>query len=385
MIILKILFRNAFRHKLRTALTVLGVAIAILAFELLRTVISTWYLSIEASSAYRLVTRNAVSMTFSLPLSYKDKMKQIRGVTIVSYGNWFGGVYKDPKNFFANFAVEPRTFLDLYPELVLDETSRAAFIRDRKGFIAGKKLVTKYGWKLGDTVTLMGTIYTGNWDFVLRGIYTGRDRYTDETQFFFHWDYLNEAVKKFMPNRADRVGYYMIGIGSPDMAAQVAADIDEMFRNSLAETLTETEKAFQQGFLAMSQAIIVIIQLVSVIIIAVIMVVVANTMAMTTRERTGEYAVLKTLGFGGRHIAGLILGEAIVITLMGCALGSILLFPAARIFAKTLETYFPVFHIEPATLGLGIAAGFAVAVVSAVQPVWSAIHIRIADGLRRIG
>jgi putative ABC transport system permease protein len=385
MIILKILFRNAFRHKLRTALTVLGVAIAILAFELLRTVITTWYLGIEASSAYRLVTRNAVSLAFPLPLSYKEKIRQVHGVTTVSYGNWFGGIYKDPKNFFANFAVEPKSFLELYPELVLDESSRAAFVRDRKGFVAGRKLAAKYGWKLGDTVTLMGTIYTGNWDFVLRAIYTGRDRYTDETQFFFHWDYLNEAVKKLMPNRADQVGYYMIGVSSPDIAAQVAVEIDEMFRNSLAETLTETEKAFQQGFLSMSQAIVVIIQLVSLIIIVVIMVVVANTMAMTTRERIGEYAVLKTLGFGGIHIAVLILGESLVITLMGCALGSVLLFPAARVFAKTLETYFPVFHVEPATIGLGIAAGFVVAVVSAVQPIFSAIHIRIADGLRRIG
>ncbi len=385
MLILKFLFRNAFRHRLRTALTVLGVAVAILAFGLLRTVIDTWHLGIEASSAYRLITRNAISIAFPLPLSYKDKIRQIRGVTTVSYGNWFGGVYKDPKNFFANFAVDPKTLLELYPELVMDEQGRSDFIRDRKGFMVGKKLAAKYGWKVGDSVTLKGTIYPGDWDFTLRGLYRGRDPYTDETQFFFHWDYLNESVKKLYPGRADRVGYYVVGVRSPEIAAQVASEIDEMFRNSLAETLTETEKAFQQGFLAMSEAIIMIVQLVSLIIIVIIMVVVANTMAMTTRERTGEYAVLKTLGFGGSYMAVLIFGESLVITMIGGAIGSALLFPAADIFGKTLETYFPVFHVAPGTIGHGLVASVAVALVSAVQPTVSAVKIRITDGLRRIG
>ena len=317
MILPKILFRNAFRNPLRTGLTILGITIAILAFGLLRTVISTWYMGVEASSATRLVTRNAVSLVFSLPISYQERIRQIDGVRLVSHGNWFGGIYIDEKNFFPNLAVEPRTYLDLYPEYLLSEGERAAFLADRKGFIVGRKLAARYGWKIGDIVTLKGTIFPGQWDFVLRGIYRGRDKNIDETQFFFHWDYLNETMKKTMPRRADQVGFYMIGVTRPDLAAEVASAIDQIFKNSRAETLTETEKAFAQGFISMSGAIVMAVQIVSFVVIVIIMAVVANTMAMTTRERIGEYAVLKTLGFGGGHLIGLILGESVVITLIG--------------------------------------------------------------------
>jgi len=385
MIILKLLFRNAFRHKLRSGLTILGVTIAILAFGLLRTVITAWHSGVEASSATRLVTRNAISLVFSLPLAYKDKIQQVQGVACVSYGSWFGGVYIDRKNFFANFAVEPQSYLELYPEFVFLPAEKEALLKDRKGFAAGKKLAAKYGWKIGDTVTLQGTIYPGNWDFVLRGIYKGRDRNVDESQFFFHWSYLNEGLKKTVPRRADQVGFYMVGVARPDLSAQVALDIDRTFKNSLAETLTETEKAFQQGFLAMSGALVLTIQVVSIVIIFIIMAVVANTMAMTTRERIGEYAVLKTLGFGWRHIAVLILGESLVMSLSGCILGMALTFPVAGIFTHTLGTYFPIFYVEAKTLYLDIAAAVAVATVAAMVPVRSAVGIRIADGLRRIG
>ena len=385
MILFKLLFRNAFRHKLRSGLTILGVTIAILAFGLLRTVITAWHSGVEASSATRLVTRNAISLVFPMPLSYKDKIQQVDGVKIVSYGGWFGGIYIDKKNLFANFAVEPRSYLELYPEFVFSPAEKEAFLKDRKGFVAGRKLVAKYGWKIGDTVTLQGTIYPDNWDFVLRGIYKGRDRNVDETQFFFHWDYLNERLKKTVPRRADHVGFYMVGVSRPDLSAQVAHDIDNMFKNSLAETLTETEKAFVQGFLAMGGALVFTIQIVSIVIIFIIMAVVANTMAMTTRERIGEYAVLKTLGFGGGYIAVLILGESLVMTISGCVLGMALTFPVAEIFTQKLGTYFPIFYVEAKTLYLDIVAAVTVAAVAAVIPIRRAIGIRIADGLRRIG
>ncbi len=385
MIILKILFRNAFRNKLRAGLTVLGITIAILAFGLLRTVISTWYLGVEVSSATRLVTRNAISLIFPLPIAYKDKIRQIDGVESVSWGNWFGGVYIDEKNFFPNVAVEPETYLDLYPEFVLSPEERTAFLRDRKGFIAGRKLVKKYGWQIGDIVTLKGTIFPGEWDFVLRGVYRGRDQTIDETQFFFHWDYLNETLKKTAPRRADQVGFYMIGVPRPDVSTEVALRIDQTFKNSLAETLTETEKAFTLGFISMSGAIVAVIQVVSLVVIFIIMAVMANTMAMTARERIGEFAVLKTLGFGARHLSTLIFGESLVITFMGCALGIALTFPAAKAFGATLETYFPVFLVERETLLLDLLVAAAVAVISAIIPTRRAIRIRIADGLRRIG
>lgn len=387
MLILKILFRNAFRNKLRTGLTFLGITIAVLAFGLLRTVIDAWHAGVEASSATRLVTRNAISIIFPLPLAYKERIRQISGVKTVSFGTWFGGVYIDEKNFFPNFAVEPKSFLELYPEFILSPDVNEAFLGDRKSFIAGRKLATRFGWKVGDLVTLKGTIFLGNWDFVLRGIYRGRDENTDETQFIFHWDYLNETLKKTVATYTwiDQVGYYMIGVTRSDVAGEVASNIDKMFKNSLAETLTETEKAFQQGFVAMSGAIITAIQLVSIVVIVIILAVVANTMAMTTRERIGEYAILKTLGFRGRHIAAMIFGESLVMTMTGSLIGIVSTFPAARAFSKALGAYFPAFNIQAETLYLDLAAGFLVAFLAAIIPTWRAIQIRIADGLRRIG
>jgi len=385
MIILKILFRNSFRNKLRTGLTILGIAVAILAFGLLRTVISAWYAGVEAASASRLVTRNAISIIFPLPIAYNEKIRQIDGVKRVSYGNWFGGVYIDEKNFFPNFCIEPASYMEIYPEFILDDREKKAFLTDRKGCIAGRKLAAKYGWKIGDPITLKGTIYTGNWDFTLRGIYQGRDNTIDETQFFFNWNYLNETIRKIWPPMADQVGFYMIEVKRPDLSADVALAVDKTFKNSLAETLTETEKAFNQGFIAMSEAIVIAIQMVSFVIIIIIMVVVANTMAMTTRERIGDYAVMKTLGFGAKDIAILIFGEALVISLIGCSIGMLLTFPAAKAFGHNLSTFFPVFNVSAMTLYLDVAVAMIVACVAAVIPTRSAVHIRIADGLRRIG
>jgi putative ABC transport system permease protein len=383
--VLRLIFKNSFRHKLRTFLTVLGVAVAILAFGLLRTVIDAWYAGVEASSANRLVTRNAISLIFPLPLSYKEKIRQIEGVKSVSYGTWFGGIYIDEKNFFANYAMEPEHYLAIYPELILPPDQRAAFYRDRKSAVVGRKLADRFGWKVGDNVTLRGTIFPGNWEFIIRGIYQGRDENVDETAFFFHWNYLNETMKKTAPGRADQVGWYMVEIRNPNVAADVSVRIDKMFKNSLAETLTETEKAFNLGFISMTEAIIIVIQLVSYVIILIIMAVVANTMAMTARERIGEYAIFKTLGFGGFHVAGLIFGESLFITAMGAVTGILLTFPASRIFAQQLSAYFPIFNVDPKTIYLDIAAAGLIGFSAAVFPTWRAVRIRIADGLRRMG
>src|SRR4030043_381957 len=381
---IKLIFKNSFRHKLRTSLTIVGVAIAILAFGLLRTVISAWYAGAEASSASRLVARNAVSLVFPLPLSYKEKIRQVEGVKKVSYGTWFGGIYIDEKNFFANYSMEPKTYLEMYPEIIIPPDHMSAFLRDRKGAVAGRKLVERFGWELGDIITLKGTIFPGNWDFNLRGIYKGRDETVDETAFFFQWDYLNEALKKAGRSWTDQVGWYMIEIKDPNLAADVSVRIDKFFKNTLAETLTETEKAFQLSFISMTEAIVIAIKLVSFVIIFIIMAVVGNNMAMTVRERIGEYAVFKTLGFGGWHIARLIFGESLLISLIGCILGIVLTFPAADIFSTSLRTYFPVFNVATKTIYMDIGASVLVGSVAAVFPTWRAIKIRIADGLRRI-
>ena len=251
--------------------------------------------------------------------------------------------------------------------------------------MAGRKLAERFGWKLGDTVTLRGTIFPGQWDLVMRGVYKGRDKNVDETAFYFQWDYLNERMKKISPQRADQIGFYMIGIARPDMAADIAVDIDKGFKNSIAETLTETEKAFQMSWISMSQAIVTAIQLVSFVVIIIIMAVMANTMAMTARERIGEYAVFKTLGFGGRYIAVLIFGESLIISAIGCAFGIALTFPAAKAFGSALSAFFPIFNVETETIYMDIAAALTVGTVAGFFPAWRSIRIRIADGLRRIG
>ena len=339
--LLRILFRNAFRHKLRTLLTVCGMAVAILAFCLLQTVIDAWYAGAAASSNTRLISRNSISLIFPLPLYYRERIHQVSDVTVVSYANWFGGYYQDPKNFFANFAVEPRSYLELYPEFLIPDADKAAFLRDRKGALAGRKLAERFGWKVGDQITLKGTIFPGDWPMVIRAIYTGRDKTVDETMLLFHWDYLNETLKKTLPLAADQVGFYTIGVRHPEAVAQTSAAIDALFKNSAAETLTETEKAFQLSFVAMSEAIISIIRLVSIVVIIIILVVVANTMAMSVRERLWEYAVLKTLGFVSGQIALLILGESLVITLLGGGLGIALTFPLAQTFAQWSAPSYP--------------------------------------------
>jgi putative ABC transport system permease protein len=289
---LKMIFRNALRHRLRTALTVLGIVVAIVAFGLLRTVVDAWYAGAEAASKSRLVSRNAISLVFPLPLAYAGKIRQIDGVKAVSHANWFGGVYITEKNFFPQFAVHAPTYFDLYPEFVVPPAQLRDFQRDRKGVIVGRRLADTYGFKVGDSVSLRGTIFPGNWEFVVRGIYDGADNKTDVSQFFFQWEYLNEVMRKVAPRRINSVGVYVIGLSAADRAAEVAANVDATFKNSLAETLTETEQAFQLGFVSMTEAIVVAIRIVSYLIIFIIMVVMANTMAMTVRERMSEYLSL---------------------------------------------------------------------------------------------
>jgi putative ABC transport system permease protein len=380
----KIAFNNTLRHKLRTGLTIIGIAVAVLAFCLLRTLIHAWYAGVEASAANRLITRSAISLIFPLPLSYLTKIRQIPGVTEVTYANWFGGVYIDEKNFFPQIAVDAKSFFELYPEFVIPENQKATFMRERKACIAGRKLAGKYRWKIGEVIALRGVIFPGNWEFVLRGIYRGARKTVDETQFLFHWDYLNEQVKRVSPIRANQVGWYVIRLADPFKAPEITQAVDRAFKNSLAETLTETEKAFQLGFIAMTEAIVVSIKVISVVVIIIILIVLANTMAMTARERAAEYATLKTLGFGSWTIFTIICGESLLIALAGGVLGIGLTFPVVRLVAEQLETFFPIFAIHPTTLWTALGVSAAVGFAAALFPTYRAANIPIANGLRGV-
>jgi len=381
---IRLILRNAFRHKLRTSLTLVGIVVAIVAFGLLRTIVDAWYAGAEASASTRLITRNAISLVFSMPLSYEQKIRQVPGVASVSGANWFGGIYVTESNFFPQFAIQGATFLDMYPEFRIAADERKAFLTDRQGAIAGRKLADKFGWKIGDQIPIRGTIFPGTWTFTLRAIYDGADAKVDETQFYFHWALLNETVKARFPRRGDQVGWFAVEIRDPTQAAEVSQRIDATFKNSLAETLTETEKAFQLGFVAMTEAILVAIQAVSWVIVVIIMAVMANTMAMTARERYSEYATMKAIGFGNGFVAGLIFSESVGIALSGGILGIALTFPVADAFASALGTLFPVFFVSQETVLMQAAAALIVGVVAALIPAWRAAHVKIVDGLRAV-
>ncbi len=378
-----LVLKNTFRHKLRTLLTILGIVVAITAFGLLRTIVEAWYAGVDATSSTRLVTRNAVSLVFSMPLTYAQRMRRVDGVTDVAWANWFGGVYITERNFFPQFAISPG-FLDLYPEFIVDPAQRRAWELDRSGAIAGRKLADQYGWKIGDQIPIRGTIFSGTWTFNLRAIYDGADAKTDETQFYFHWDLLNETIKQRFPGRGNAVGWYVVEIRDPSRAAEISQDIDATFKNSLAETLTETEKAFQLGFVSMTEAILLAIQAVSYVVIVIIMAVMANTMAMTARERYSEYATLKALGFSQAYVAGLVVAESVFIALAGAGLAVLLTFPLARVFGSAMGTLFPVFNVSSQTVAMQWLAALVVGLVAAGIPAWRASRIRIVDGLRAV-
>ncbi len=384
MFIFKLLLKNAFRHKLRTSLTMVGLVVAICAFGLLRTIIGAWYAGVEASSSTRLVARSAISLTFPLPLNYLQRIKAVEGVQGVSWANWFGGVYITERNFFPQFAVEPASYLALYPEYRLKDEERLAFIRDRQGAIVGRKLADKFGWKVGDQIPLRGTIYPGTWTFTLRGIWDGAEAKTDESQLLFHWAFLNESLRKRMPGRADSVGVYIVGINDPPNAALISQRIDAQFKNSLAETLTETESAFQLSFVSMSEAILVAIEAVSYIIIVIIMAVMANTMTMTARERLSEYATLKALGFAPAFVVKLLFGESLFIAILGGLAGVLMTLPLAAAFARAAGTLLPAFQVSLPTIGLQMLAALVVGTVAAAWPAWKMSRIDIVQGLRNV-
>ncbi len=387
--ILKLIFKNTMRHKLRSFLTAVGIAIAIIAFGLLRTIIDAYFVGVDASSDTRLITRNAVSLTFPLPLAYREKIANVPGVSLVSYGQWFGATYIDQKNFFPQFAVEPETFLQLYPEFLLPEEQKNTFLKERNSCIVGRKLADKYGWKSGDTFRLIGTIFPGDWDFVIRGIFDGRDPATDETSMYFHWKYLDERLNLTARSRSGQIGTYYISVESRDNVVRVIKEVDALFENSLAETLTETEREFQLSFISMVGTVITAVRIISVVVIAIILLVLANTMVMTSRERIAEYAVLKTLGFRPHHIASLIFGESITIAIVGGLLGLLVTMPMIKGFSifltQNLGSFFPVFEITNTTLALAMTAALAVGLIAGTFPTVSAVKMKISDGLRSVG
>jgi len=384
MFFLNFVFRNIFRAKLRSTLTIVGLVIAILAFGLLQTVVRAWYAGADAASATRLITRSAISLTFSMPVYYRDKIRATPGVTSVSVSNWFGGIYKEPKNFFAQFAVDAPTYFPMYPEFVFEPEQYRAFLRDRQGAAIGQQLADLYGFKVGDTVPLKSGIYPGNWEFVVRAIYSAKDETTITRQMYFHYDYLNEQLKRTAPRRGDLAGVFVVSINDGQAAPDISRAIDAEFKNSLAETLTETEKAFTLGFVAMVETIVVAIEGVSYVVILIIMAVAANTMAMTARERLSEYATLKALGFKPGAVAAMIIAEAFLLAILGAGIGMLMTPLVVQGFHALTVSVFAKMPLVAQTFYLQAACAVAVGLVAGVVPAVRAARVKIVDGLRHV-
>ncbi len=385
MFLFKLLLKNAFRHKLRTILTMVGLIVAISAFGLLRTIVDAWYAGVEGTSSTRLITRSAISLGYPLPVYYADKIRKIDGVTGVTWMNWFGGIYIDRRNFFARMAIDSNSYFELFPEFNISDEEKAAFMADRQGVILGRKTAQRFGWHVGDTIPLSGTIYPGNWTFNIRGIYTVKDARFDETLMLMHWNLIDQSVRKRLgSNAANQVGLFMVGIKDPARASVISGEIDALFKNSVAETSTETEKAFQLGVVSMSRAILMAIRAVSFVVILIIMAVMANTMTMTARERLAEYATLKALGFSPGFVVKLLFGESMLIAFIGGVIGIGMTFPLAQGFLMQTNNVFKVFEVSQLTMVYQAVAALFVGVIAAMWPAWKMSRIDIVQGLRHV-
>jgi putative ABC transport system permease protein len=374
--------RNAFlRNKTRSFLTVAGVVLSAVAFLFLRTVLTAWYASADASSADRVVTRNAISIINPLPLSYAGRIAQVPGVTKVTWSNWFGGIYKDRKNFFAQFAMDAPTGLDVF-DIRFVEGKKEDFLADRSGCIVGKNLAKKYGWKVGDEIPLFSEIYPGDWKFKLEGIIESPDDPGIGNIMYFHWARLNEGLPE---SRKDTVGVYTIAIANANESPRVIRDVDALFANSDNETHTETEKAFRLQFVTGSAAILTALEIVSGVILVIMALILGNTLAMGLRERTPELGAMRAIGFLPKHVRTLALSEGALLGLTGGVLGTLLARPILIGFGQAMAQFGFLSNIgfkAPTALATVLVSAALGAAASAF-PATQAARLNIVDALRR--
>jgi len=380
---LPLVWRNLFRRKARTTFTLLSVMVAFLLYGILVTIRVAFSLGVEVAGADRLVLIHKVSLIMPLPLSYEDRIRAIRGVKDVTHSTWFGGFYQEPTNFFAQMAVDPEAFLRMYPEYVVPEAQKKAWFEDRTGAIVGRATAERFGWKVGDRIPIQGTIFRqrdGNstWEFNLDGIYEGDKPGVDNTQFFFHYKFLDEARNWGQ----GLVGWYVLRVDDPAQSAEVAERIDAVFANSPYETKTTTEKAFVQSFANQVGNIGAIMTAVLVAVFFTILLVTGNTMAQSIRERTSELAVLKTLGYSNGLVVTLVLAESTALAVIGGTVGLSL----AWLFVQGGDPtggLLPAFYLPSADLALGGAIVLLLGVASGLLPAMQAMRLRIVDALRR--
>jgi putative ABC transport system permease protein len=376
--------RNTLRNKLRTALTVLAVATAVIAFVMLRTVLASWNVGVDYAAKDRISTRNKVSLALPLPKKYIDVVRAVSGVKQTCYANWFAG--KNPKDesfFFASIAIDA-SCLDVFDEVVVDPAERQAWLADRQGAILGELLAKKLGVKVGDRVTLTGTIYPGDWQFDVSGIYRATRKSFDRSQLMFHWDYLNDSIPE---RRRDQIGWITTRVDDPSRGPAICAEIDRTFDERDVQTMTMTERAASLSSLATLSAVLTTIDIISAAILVIMMMILGNTIAMGVRERTREYGALRAIGFGPLHIAAFVLGEAIMIGLVSSVVGAALSYPIVelgmgRFLEENVATLFPYFQIEPSTLAAATLLAVGLSVAAALPPAYQASKLSVVEALR---
>jgi putative ABC transport system permease protein len=377
---LPLLFANLFRRKVRTTLTVGSFAVALFLFCLLVTIRGAFNQGVEAAGADRLLIINKVSMIQPLPISYRDQVRKVPGVKDVTYANWFGGVYQDEKNFFAQFAVDHETYRDVYTEFVVPDDQWAAFLKDKQGAIVGKVTADRYGFKVGDVVPIKGGGIPGDFHFNVHGIYTGKRPNDDLTQFWFRWDYLKEIAPPYYQNYA---GWYTVRVAPGADVVQVTKAIDETFANSAWETRTQSESAFMASFVEQMGNIELLMGAIGSVVFFTLLLVTGNTMAISVRERTGELAVLKTVGFTDRAVLGLVMAESLLLAALGGGLG-IGLAKAFTLGGDPTNGMLASFYLPPSGIALGGTLAFSVGVLAGLLPAVSAMRLQVVDALRRL-
>jgi putative ABC transport system permease protein len=383
---LHLIWRNLMRKKLRTTMTVLSIVVAFVLFALLGAIRLAFSMGVDIIGADRLIMIHKVSIIQLLPISYLEQLRRTDGVVDATHATWFGAIYQEPKNFFPQFPVDPEAYLRLYPEIVVQDEQKQAWLADRTGAMVGRKTVERFGWKLGDRIPLQAPVWrnkTGGsaWELTIRAIYEGREKGFDETNMFFHYDYFDEA--RFFGEGL--VGWYILRIDDPQRAAEIAERIDAQFANSRYETKTTTEKAFMQAFADQMGNIGAILTAILTAVFFTILLVAGNTMAQSVRERVSEVAVLKTLGFSNRLVLALVLGESVVLAVVGGAVGLALGGALVKALGASgqISNLLAVFYLPSRDVVIGIALAVGLGLVCGTIPALRAMRLRIADGLRR--
>jgi putative ABC transport system permease protein len=374
----RLILANLGRKKVRTILTVGSFFVAFFLFGVLATLNFTFGMGTEVASAERLAVINKVSLIQPLPESYRDQIAALPGVTLVTHANWFGGVYQDPKNFIAQFAVEPESWRAMYKEFKVPPEQWKAFLEDRQGAVVGAATAKRFGWKIGDRIPITGTIFPGRWEFNIRAIYTGTRPSDDETQFWFQY----KALEERRQYGKGMIGWYVVRVSDPDRAVDVVKAIDQRFANSSWETRTFTESAFAANFAKQMGNIKFLLILIGSVVFATLLLVTGSTMAIAVRERTAEIGILKAIGYSDRSVLGLVIAESLIYAVVGGGLGLL----AAKFITLGGDPtgFLGIVYFPRESMAWGIVLLLALGVVAAAVPAWGAMRLRVVDALRRV-